>query len=330
MKKTFQCILILLISAIVISCEDSVDPKAEFREEYVLNCIINLDTNYQVATISRTFDVSGYDPYTNTIDPFISDAVVKIYYDNLVYTMKDTSMPRQDTSRYKTPMHFYYLNNFKPNTSRPIEVEAELSNGSVLTGNAQVYSLSGLYLSSSIAGTTIDPSLITNEVNFLEFVWGDYYSKPLKADVNYSPELVILYSYESNGIIEKLEKKVARIIVHGDRDAYPIYPEANTKDNSMTFSYEAFEKAMTELSDGDPHKENYKIEGVLFRLLIMDKNLAAYYSAQKTFLDEFSVRVNQPDFSNVQSGLGLVGSYSIKKMKFKIKSDYILSFGYKY
>ncbi len=87
---------------------------------------------------------------------------------------------------------------------------------------------------------------------------------------------------------------------------------------------------MEEISENDPQKENYRIKGVLFRLLMMNSNLAAYYSTQKTFFDEFSVRVSQPDFSNVTNGLGIVGAYSVSKLRVKINPDYVSSFGYKY
>ena len=135
-----------------------------------------------------------------------------------------------------------------------------------------------------------------------------------------------MYSHESNGVVENLEKKVAWYYL----GSTSVYPPVNTGGNSITFTFENINKAMQEISDGDSNKQNYKIKGALFRILLMDRNLAAYYSAQKTFLDEFSVRLNQPDFSNVHNGLGIIGSYAMKKLQIKIDKSYISSLGYKF
>jgi hypothetical protein len=118
--------------------------------------------------------------------------------------------------------------------------------------------------------------------------------------------------------------------MENDPDKSPIYPEISVGSNSISFDTLAIGIALREISKDDPQKKNYKIEKALFRLLVLDKNLAAYYSMQKTFLDEFSVRVNQPDFTNIEGGLGVFGIYAIKKSEIQIDASYINKFGYLY
>lgn len=61
---------------------------------------------------------------------------------------------------------------------------------------------------------------------------------------------------------------------------------------------------------------------------ILDENLAAYYSAQQTFLNEFSLRSYQPDFTNIVGGLGLFGTYNFKSLVMEMDPDFAKSFGY--
>ena len=201
-----------------------------------------------------------------------------------------------------------------------------MPDGTIVYGTTNIYSLSRFYLGSETKEIFPPHSSIETSYADISFEWGDVYSASTFAGVYYSPELVILYSHESNGVVENLEKKVAWYYI-GDRAVYPL---VNTGEKDITFPFESIDKALREISKDDPNKQNYKIKGALFRILLMDSYLAAYYSSQKTFLDEFSVRVSQPDFSNVHNGLGIVGTYAVKKLQIKIDHSYISTFGYKF
>lgn len=319
MKKLFFILFLSLITLSIFSCDDSVNPKAGFEEVYVLNCIIRSDTSYQVATVSRSFEVDGYDPYTNQNDPFIKGARIKIFYNNSVYAMSDTTIPRGDGSRYKTPLNFYYTKSFKPMYSRLMTVEAELPNGKVLTASTDVVALNSIYVHST------DKKISLNNIDkVIGFNWNVVNNSDSKV-FYFAPELVILYTREKDNFVENLQKKIPLYYLNNE---LPIYPQIEAAIQSCKFDIEVINRAMSEISGGDSQKGNYKINKAVFRLLVMDAGLAAYYSVQKTFLDEFSMRVNQPEASNIQGGLGVFGSYAIKKVNIELTTDYVESFGY--
>lgn len=323
MKKTKLIIISLLATFIFNSCDDSVNPKSDFEEKYILSCIIRTDTTFQVATISHTYNIDGYDPITNTTDPFIKGARIKIYYNDSVYELKDTSMLRIGGGRYQTPLNFYYTNKLQPQYSLPIKIEALLPNGKLLKAESEAISLSTVFLHST--SNALPPQGGASKISFN---WGELNVPVNSKGIYYSPELVILYSYNSNGVKEKRQKKVPVYLLNTINGKEPVYPRIVTGIFDTNFEMEAINKAMEEISEGDPNKENYIIDKATFRLLMMDAALATYYSLQKTFLDEFSVRVNQPDVSNIKGGLGIFGSYSIKQVSVAIENNYISSFGY--
>ena len=106
------------------SCDDNFNPKAPFKEQYVLNCIIRGDSASQIAILSKTYDVSGFDPNTNNIDPSISGAQVYLKWKGTLYQLRDSSIARTDTSRYKDPIKFYYTNAFTPAAHDSVEIIA--------------------------------------------------------------------------------------------------------------------------------------------------------------------------------------------------------------
>src|SRR5512146_1748833 len=112
MKQKIGLLFLIFGLLINYSCEVNFSPKGEFQQKYILTCVIRGDTSVQTATISKSYNVDGYDPYANTTDPFLKDAYIRIWAGDNVYFMKDTSIARADTSRYKGLFHFFYLKDF--------------------------------------------------------------------------------------------------------------------------------------------------------------------------------------------------------------------------
>ena len=98
-----------------------------------------------MATITRSYNVDGFDPLTNSDDPFIKGARIKLFYQSTgeTFIFRDTSMVRPEGSRYSTPMNYYYIKNFRPAYESPISIEAILPNG-------KECSLQNLWLCSSL------------------------------------------------------------------------------------------------------------------------------------------------------------------------------------
>lgn len=322
MKNFTILILTIIYTFLFISCDDNVNPKADYKEEYVLNCVLNADSNYQIATISKSYDVNGYDPNANTKDPFIKGAFVKVYYRDSVFIFKDTSINRNKTSKYSSPMNFYYNKKLKPSTYSQLKIEAILPNGKLLTATTESFFLNILFFSKTVE---YYPPVNANRITFS---WDKISGDKLESTIYFAPELAIVYSKFENGNWNRYYKKVPIRYTENSPDKPPIYPEISVGKSSVSFDTLAFGIALREIEKDVNKRKNYKIEKALFRLLILDKNLAAYYSLQKTFLDEFSVRVNQPDFTNINGGLGIFGIYSIKQTDISIEANYISKFGY--
>jgi hypothetical protein len=323
-KSILASALLLLITSV--SCDDSFEPKADFSEKYILNCIINGDSTTQYATISKSFDVAGYDPYTNQNDPFLKNMYLELIYKRKAYRMKDTLVPRLGDSRYPGPIPVYYLPNFTPNDGTEIKIRAYPGQGKILSASTNALNPNNFYFSTS--NRTIPTGNAYGST--LKFTWKEFYpDQNLNQEIFFAPELILVYYKVENGVEKRHQVEFPMYLLSQEGKDIGVYPPIANRVNTVGFEQPAVDSIMRSISTGDPNKSNYIIDKAYFRLLIMDKYLATYYSAQQTFLDEFSVRINQPDFTNIDGGLGIFGTYITKKVTVELESYYVDSFGYR-
>lgn len=307
---------VIIIMALVYSCEEDLNPNADFIERNVLSCVIRSDTNYQVLTLTRSYFVEGLDPYQNKEYPAIKNADVKMWYNNSVYQFYDSTITRTDTSRYTSPVSFYYNNTMKPLGGKAVEIEALLPNGLLLRSITNIPPVNSLYFSGS-------DKLITtfNPGGHIEATWTKF------ENLFYHPVLVIRYFNRTSGDSKVQEKIVPIKYVDNNGESLPIYTTP-TSDNTIAYDQSACDRAMEEISGDDPVKENYSILDAELKLMVYDENLSAYYSSVGTFLDGFTIKVDQPDFTNINGGFGIFGSYAMKYYKMNFSEEYVESFGY--
>ena len=141
-KSIFFILVIIFSSLFSFSCKEDFSPKTEFKEKYVLNCIIDLDydyyTNTQVyATVSRLYDVNGFSPATNNIDPTVSGAEIVLNYGGLLYPLQEYT-DTTTTNRYNNHPIYYssILQRIYPNYY--VYLTAKMPDGTVLTAQTQL------------------------------------------------------------------------------------------------------------------------------------------------------------------------------------------------
>ena len=322
MKKIYALLFIITSVLINYSCEENFSPKGPFQQKYILNCVIRGDTSLQTATITKSYNVEGYDPNTNTEDPFLKDAYIRIWAGDNVYFMKDSSIARSDTSRYHGPLHYFYVDGFNPPGNVTLEIEAVLPDGKTLRANTNMpdeveWNLTNIDTTDSNA--TRIPSL-SNE--YFSFSWFQGTSLGW-----YFPRYVVVYTKLENGVEERHEIEVPEKYEDSGNGMEPVYPSP-TKNTGISIQNSALDSVFRKISEGDPVKSHYKIYGGVLELLVFDENLSKYYSVTNGFLDDYTIRLDENDYTNVEGGLGIFGSYIKQKRGSKIASDYISSFGY--
>ncbi len=313
MRNTLLIFISLCSLLILNSCEESFSPKTDFRQNYVLNCIVRADTNYQTATISKSFNVDGYDPSVNKQNPFLSGADIRIWQKDSVYIFNGSSTTvKSDSLKYDHPIPYYYVNNFSPVYDKELEIRAILPNGKTLTGFTKI--------PKEVEFSITSTPKINSEITSIFYGWtSENYG------IYYQPRYYINYRKSENG---NQAIHIQPVPIGFATDGTPIYPTVNGR-NKIIFTKEAFDYAMRQISKDDPKKSSYTIYGAILEVLVFDSNLSKYFSNTKGFLDNFTVRLDQNDYTNIDGGFGVFGSFIKQKRGSLIEASYIESFGYK-
>ncbi len=317
--KRLLFVTCVLCAFLFVSCEDSLEPNGQFTEGYSVNCILRADSSIQYVVLSSNYLPDDSNPYSNNIDPFIHGADIRIYYDDEVVIFKDSSVVRSDTSRYNTPLSFYYAKNFKPVVNKEYEIDVLLPNGRRL--KSKTSTPANVEFQKNASNLIVDK--LVKEKESLCYFW-----KVFAADIFYVPQLKFTYYKKENGVSTKYTKSIPLKFTQKDGIDVPLYPKPD-KNPYVFYNMNAVIKAFESISDGDPYKGNYSVvTGTVLELIILDRNLSGYYSSSNSAYGEFSVKLDQSDYTNITNGYGIFGSYLKQEIGVSFTEDFINSFGY--
>jgi hypothetical protein len=310
MKKIIIAGLLILS---FISCNENFEPFGDLKDKYALNCIIQGDTTFQVASITRTYTNTNYDPYSNEVDPNVSGALIRIWNGDSLVVFRDTVVARSADSKYKTPYHLYYTNKFKL-VSNFLEIEAILPNGVRLTSSSTI--------PNPIKFITADKVVPPKSKSHVDFVW-----EPGTLDNAYLTQVSIYYFKADD------PKKTIRVayvpaqyVTQNGRD-FPIAPKPNNE-NQLSIDIETMSKTMALIADGDANKANYVILGPYLEVASFGKSLSTYFNSIARANDAYTVNLSEVDNTNITNGVGIFGVYLRNYWSFDFTHAYIKSFGY--
>ena len=317
--KFIKLVIIGFIGFIFLSCEQDFNPYGDYFERYAFTCVLKSDQNYQVATLYRSYRPNGYDPFTYTEDPSVVGADIRIWYNDSVFVFEDTSVVRIDTSRYKTPFKYYYNNKFIVGNRKTIELEVLLPNGKRLRST----SVTPGQINYNDQSDVIIPA---GGKSIIQIIWNT-----LDDGTFFSPRMVIRYKQNINGEIVDKTKDVPYKYVNQGGIQVPVYP-APSASATIVYDLSAITKTLEEISAGDPNKQNYSIlQKIIFSVDAFDLPTSRYVSSTGGTIDDLTVNVDVADYTNIEGGFGLFGSYSKKNYtRLRFMENYIESFGYNF
>ncbi len=334
--------MLLAFSLTLISCEENFSPKIDFRDEYVINSIISASAaatkSKLYISVSKLYNVDGLNPYSNKNDPIVLGAAVTLKQNNRTYECLQDTLRRLDTSRYNTPYIYYASPPLEVNFYDQFWITAILPNGEKLSGYTRIPPPFTPTYSFTFTGG------ITTRIN--RFLWGNSWkiNWDISANDLFFPKLIILYQKklestvyitDSTGlVIDSINystnvKEIPMRYINQNGSLKPVYPTYTTG-NSISYDFEAIDSAMVQISEGDPDKKNYKIISIIFEMTEFDHELSNYYSSTHGYLDNFSLRLDETIYSNVNGGIGIIGSKVFTSISFTVRSDYLSFFGYRH
>lgn len=316
MKKLLTIFLFICSVILFYSCEDDISPNTSFIEKYSLNCILGNDTASQIATIYYNYFVENRNPYTNETDPSVEGASVRISFADSAKVFQEGTAERSEGSRYHSPATYYYTDNFVPQPNTEYIIEAQMPNGKRLRGRTTT---PDEVVFNQIESDTLIPPL---NKDFILVKW-----EIESSDLYVAPLFTFIYFKNENGRNVRYVKRVPIKYLRQNGELVPYFPEPSYIP-TIIVEMDAFDRALQEISEGDPIKSNYTILSFILEIRVYDVNLTSYYASIKEVPESFTLKLNESDFTNIEGGQGLFASFIKQRYAVKFSREYIQQFGY--
>ena len=304
----------IALALLFLSCNKPFDPKGPVEELTVVYSVISTDSDVQFVRVYSNYDVSGFNPFESSTDSPIAGAQVVITGPHGSYTFKDTLLPRPDTSRYKSRIAAY-VGRWRPEPGQTytLTVNAAGIGPSSATVTTPKQS-QPIYWSAFDALDDPDNYKGSSSIGcYTQF------SKDTKA---YTFQMAIEYLVQTSGGWQTQTIEVP-IFVSDSTFTFASYPSLFTpyiyaggyynKNSYITTLHRIF--SMT-------GSANLVFSRIVFRFLQVDQNWYDYYNTVRKFQDPHSIRLDQPDFTNLSHGYGLFGAFTVDSLVHDYPPDF--------
>ncbi len=295
----------LFISGIFIQsgCDETFSPYGEYQKKYYLNCIVRADTNIQITTLYQSYSPNNKSAVENRTATFIHNSAIRLWReDDDIYFFKDSTS--NDTN-------YYFSKGLIPQPGDNLEIEVILPDGNRLRAktNAPEKVKRDRKKTSEI--------IPVPEQDYITFAW-----QPNVVGQVFVPNFYIYYKETINGSEVTKKAIVPWRYVNGKGINRP-----PLKDSEINFSLINIEKVLKQIGEGK-NRSKIEILSAILELRVFDKNLSAYYLSVKRITNDFTVRLDSREFSNIQGGFGIFGSFIDQKIGILFNNEYLTKFDF--
>ena len=311
----FRSLLSMLVLAVfgAAGCREPFEPKGTYQERLVLYSILSNRSDSQYVRVYTSYNPSGHNPLENIVDTDIQNARVTIATDSASFALTSAVIPRDDRSRYPTNIGAYVAHPF------PIQF-----------GKTYTLTVTSADGNASASVTTPGPGLVEANNAYVmknpEKYTDDISAKVRLSSVTQGYILRLYVEFDTklgSGVVHvRTEVPVAARPggVAGFEYDYPMLVRRITDRflvyEIVYFSLDAYKSLLQDL------KTKYgeiSLTNGTFILTQVESNLYKYFNIANGFQDDFSIRTDLPDYSNVVGGFGVFGAMRDDSVAFDLR-----------
>lgn len=300
MKKIYLISVMLLI---LLGCDNSIDPIGTYREELVFFSILRGNDSVQTALLYKTSPPSADGKPQNIPRDYVKDALIRIWAGDDTVMFFKFNDGKYDTSRI--PENAYYTEDFIPEPDKEYRVEAVLKDGRRVSSEISTPPL--IQYAVDLTKRMIPQKLPTgkySEEHVLAF-------KDLQADGLYILNSAsILYKVKINGVVTNKQFKLPDFYQDKGGKKVPVFYEPSFE-NVFKIKTQTLIDAFKIISDSEPDNAQIVTQTILIEGIIYNRELTAYYVSNNKLGTNFSVTIDEFDYTNIRSGIGLFASFGV-------------------
>jgi hypothetical protein len=318
MDNVRRTIVFLVAACGLMSCDNSFNPDGPYQRKLVVYAVLSDRSDTQYVRVYGNYPPASSPAYAPA-DNQVTDAIVTVARGTTLYQFHDTTVPRADLSRYTAPILVYVAYGFP-------SVQAARHR---LTVTSPTWGT----VSASIVSLYRGQMFIQNTGSLIHPTPSSEFSVTVTPGLNVAAYIVRAFlSYEIYGAGQsssgRMEVPIGLHPGASGPDAF-IYPTPIPRgsaaipespgDEIVVFSSEAARSALDNLQAQYPG-DTIRFRDAVIQLTQVDSVLYSYYSVLHGFPGSGTIRLDEPDFSNIIGGLGLFASTTVDSMVLPISS----------
>ncbi len=302
-----RCILGILSCSIGLQCDVPFSPKGEYRDQLVVYVVLLDHTNKQFARVYSTYNPPGFDPLEHTIDNQFSSAQVLIRFGTDSLLFRDTVVARTDDSRYNDSVRAFVAEPFQP--SRGIAYSLLVTANNHLVSASTVVPPAATVTSGSIY--VLDQPAQTRD---------DIFAAAALAPESYGSLLQLFLEVDvlQSGNWVRFREQIPFDMLNYENcttfePSYPDFERNSNGQRALHISNLIYRRMISHI-DQKYSGQTHFISRAVFQLTQFDEHLYRYYKNVNGFSDRFSIRLDEPDYTNISDGLGVFGAMTVDSL----------------
>jgi hypothetical protein len=315
----FAC-LVCLVSASFLACDNAFSPSGKFEDRPVVYALLSTLSDTQFVRIYRTYNPDSFRPEEYTVDHQVVGAQVRVSDGTTTFSYRDTVIARLDRSRYTSDIHAYVARPFSVQRGRTYALNIVLPTGEEVSATTTVPGEGILRLDNTVG--VHNPFVFHDPLEVLVFLANNIYGYLVRMFIEYEVDGV------AGSLREEVPLSVSTMVNCTTFVAsYPRPQRARARQpERVSFSNTNYLLTIQKIRGSHP-ADAVRTKRVIVELTALDRGLYNYYSIVHGFQDAFSIRSDEPDFSNIRGGLGVFGSMSRQSMTITVSDTLGRRFG---
>ena len=293
-----------LLLFLFFACDVPFTPKGEFRNFVAVYGILSDRTDTLFVRLYNTYNPEGLDPLQQTLDEPVLGAVVRISDGMTTTTLSETTVTRLDTTRFTGPISLYKAHPLPIRRAATYSLTIEMTDGR----------------SSHAVQTTPDrgvveitnPGIIANPTIGANILIRAVLSSPARGyRVRFFMEFEVLEGAQWISYLREIPRQVERL--NTPLEAWHYHEltrrtfDGGQSQEVISFFNDAYRRGLSAIRT---EFSGFQIRWVkaVFILAQVDLHLYNYYNVANAFRDPYSTRIDRPDYTNIEGGVGVFGS----------------------
>lgn len=311
MKKFIPFFFVLLLG-----CSEDFSPNGEYRQRLIVYGVMEGNSQSQMIRVYSTYSPDQYDPLRPAPNTEVTNASVRIVDGTTVVLFHDTLITVNGPSGNRT-VRVYVNNAFQPTEGKTYSLSVAVPGYDTVSS-----SFKGIFFGEVITNSSLlskpgtekfIPVRVATGLNSLAYLVTITLEYRVGSDTTLRrKESPMAVTKNSEGIVTK---KFYPTLAYRNGSAV-----ATTQYETVSFETAAYLSAISEIKA--EFGSSAKFVRAIVTLKQFDTNLYTYYSITNSFGGSASLRLDEPDYTNITNGFGVFGMMTQQDRSYGLPADF--------